>query len=519
MVEENTKEAGGVLQTEHENAVSGKLLAAKLVICMGKEELWAVPLEHDMILGRDAGEGVLSVHSENIVNNHGKFIKQQNGFAYEDIDGSGTTYLNDTLISPENFSGMKRIPLSDGDVLRFEAGTDDPDQRVILLYRKRFVENAQWRKLELDQNSSEIYISRHEERTGPEEAFLKDAVITELPRHYGILYYKQGGWMLKDKNTKHGVYLNNHKISEETALKEMDVIRIGDTLFVFRDGKLEYSHEETQKNKLTIDIEERSVWEFFRKKILLEDISLSIDPGEMVLVLGGSGAGKTTFINAVMGYEKAKGTIKEGDRDLYRNYNQMKYEIGFVPQQDLLRGDDTVYDTLDNAAELKLPVSLNEEMRKTRIGQVLELFGLEREKDTLVEKLSGGQRRRLSIAVEFIADPSLFFLDEPDSGLDGVMARALMENLRGIADENKIVIVITHSPDRAADLFDKIIVLAKSEASNTGRLAFYGLIDEAKSFFGADTLEGIVKKINRKDEGGEGLADEFIKKYEELDEI
>lgn len=325
--------------------------------------------------------------------------------------------------------------------------------------------------------------------------------------------------MLKDKNTKHGVYLNNHKISEETALKEMDVIRIGDTLFVFRDGKLEYSHEETQKNKLTIDIEERSVWEFFRKKILLEDISLSIDPGEMVLVLGGSGAGKTTFINAVMGYEKAKGTIKEGDRDLYRNYNQMKYEIGFVPQQDLLRGDDTVYDTLDNAAELKLPVSLNEEMRKTRIGQVLELFGLEREKDTLVEKLSGGQRRRLSIAVEFIADPSLFFLDEPDSGLDGVMARALMENLRGIADENKIVIVITHSPDRAADLFDKIIVLAKSEASNTGRLAFYGLIDEAKSFFGADTLEGIVKKINRKDEGGEGLADEFIKKYEELDEI
>ena len=131
----------------------------------------------------------------------------------------------------------------------------------------------------------------------------------------------------------------------------------------------------------------------------------------------------------------------------------MKYEIGFVPQQDLLREDDTVYATLDNAAEMKLPVSLDEDSRKARIEQVLELMGLEREKDSLVEKLSGGQRRRLSIAVEFIADPSLFFLDEPDSGLDGIMARTLMENLRRIADENKIVIVITHSPDRGGGSF------------------------------------------------------------------
>lgn len=343
-------------------------------------------------------------------------------------------------------------------------------------------------------------------------------MITELPRHYGILSCVGGKWTLRDNNTRHGVYLNNHKISEETPLKEMDVIRIGDTLFLFRDGKLEYSHEESAQNRLSIHIEERSVWDFFRKKILLEDIRLTIDPGEMVLILGGSGAGKTTFINAVMGYEKAKGTIKEGDRDIYRNYNQMKYEIGFVPQQDLLREDDTVYDTLDNAAEMKLPVSLDKDSRKARIEQVLELMGLEREKDSLVEKLSGGQRRRLSIAVEFIADPSLFFLDEPDSGLDGIMARTLMENLRRIADENKIVIVITHSPDRAADLFDKVVVLAKSQESNVGRLAFYGMIDEAKEFFGTDSLEGIVKRINREDEGGDGLADEFIKKYKELEE-
>jgi ABC-type multidrug transport system ATPase subunit len=148
------------------------------------------------------------------------------------------------------------------------------------------------------------------------------------------------------------------------------------------------------------------------------------------------------------------------------------------------------------------------------VESVLEQFGLASVKSSLVEKLSGGQRKRLSIAMEYISDPFLFVLDEPDSGLDGVIARDLMRRLRKIADQGKIVIVITHTPDRVADLFDDIIVLAK-DSRRTGRLAYYGSIDEAKEFFGTDTMEGILRKINQKDEGGEGLSDEFVKKYAE----
>ena len=234
------------------------------------------------------------------------------------------------------------------------------------------------------------------------------------------------------------------------------------------------------------------------------------------MILGGSGAGKTTFINAVMGYEKAHGKIIYDNTDIYEEYEQMKYEIGFVPQQDLLRGSDTVYDTLSNAAEMKLPKSLSEDERENRIVSVLEELGLIRERDTLVSKLSGGQRKRLSIAVEFIANPSLFFLDEPDSGLDDIMGRGLMENLRVIADKGKIIMVITHSPERAADLFNKVIVLAKSSADNCGHLAFYGTTDEALKFFEVESFKGIVKKINRPDENGEGMADYFIEKYSKL---
>lgn len=106
--------------------------------------------------------------------------------------------------------------------------------------------------------------------------------------------------------------------------------------------------------------------------------------------------------------------------------------------------------------------------------------------------------------------PSLFFLDEPDSGLDGIMARSLMEKLRDIANEDKIVMVISHAPDRTAELFDKIIVLAKSEKDNIGHLAFFGTVPEAFSFFETDSLEGVVKRINRKDENGDGLSDIYI---------
>ena len=117
--------------------------------------------------------------------------------------------------------------------------------------------------------------------------------------------------------------------------------------------------------------------------------------------------------------------------------------------------------------------------------------------------------------MEFLSNPSLFILDEPDSGLDGVMARELMEQLRRIADQGKIIIVITHTPDRVIDLFDDVIVLAK-DANRTGRLAFFGPVDEAKRFFGRDRMEEIVLAINRKEEGGEGRADEFIERYAEV---
>ena len=266
---------------------------------------------------------------------------------------------------------------------------------------------------------------------------------------------------------------------------------------------------------LTVNLTERSATEFFRKKVLLRDIHMAIPQGHMVLLLGGSGAGKTTYVNAINGYEPAKAQVMLNGTDLYKHYKKMQYEVGFVPQSEMMRGKDTVLNTLLDASKLRLPVEVSAKQRRKRVEEVMEIFGLTPVKNNLVEKLSGGQKKRLSISMEFISNPSLFILDEPDSGLDGVMARELFEQLRKIADTGKIVIVITHTPDRVIDLFDDVIVLAKDSA-RTGRLAYYGSIEDARAFFKREKMEQIVKSVNRKEEGGDGLADDFVMKYAEV---
>ncbi|MBR0206851.1 MAG: ABC transporter ATP-binding protein [Clostridia bacterium] len=320
------------------------------------------------------------------------------------------------------------------------------------------------------------------------------------------------------------VRINNRPMEEARQMAQMDVVQIGDAYFVFLGDSIVYpstwrqssvprSKLDPAKGSLEIHIKDRTVREGFSgQKKLLSNIRLSIPKGSLVLVLGGSGAGKTTFVNAVMGYEPANGQIHYDGIDLYKEFNKMKYAIGYVQQEDLLRKTDIVLNTLMDAAKMHLPRDRKEQ--ESAVSETLKLLGLEQEQKKLVGQLSGGQRKRLSIGVEYVGAPSLFFLDEPDSGLDGSNADNMWEIVRKIADTGKIVMVISHIPDRAFDRFDTVIVLAKDKA-NCGRLAFTGSPESACAFFETERLEEIVRRVNRVSEGGEGRADEFIKRFEE----
>ncbi len=482
----------------------------------------------------------IQIDSPIVSRNHGEIFIADGAYYYRDLDSTNGTYINNKLYG--NKANEAVCKLDEGSVISFEIrqGNERHPKSVVCVFS--FSQNAYSKisEIPLTENIAELQIGRMAEGVK-----LDNPMVSKL---HASFFNTKNGWAVIDHKSTNGVFLNGKQIGSPKYLNPYDIVRVVNTVFVFCGGKIvcigdnvlgdvEVHKEEkstpTYKTELTptpkirksksgdspdlvINIVERSVSQRFQKLMLLQNINISVSNGEMVLILGGSGAGKTTFINAVMGYEKAEGRIVYNDTDIYEEYEQMKYEIGFVPQQDLLRTSDTVYDTLANSAQMKLPKSLSEEKREAKILEVLERFGLTREKDSLVSKLSGGQKKRLSIAVEFIANPSLFFLDEPDSGIDDIMGRGLMETLRQIADMGKIIMVITHSPERAADLFDKVIVLAKSTKDNCGHLAFFGGIKEAFDFFGVSSFREIVKKINRPDENGEGLSDYFIDKYNSL---
>lgn len=433
-----------------------------------------------------------------------------------------------------------------------------------IFVRLREGEELLWRKIPIGHGMKPLRIGRSQSGLTPEDPTISG-------RH-AVFKYAEDGLSVLDEGSRNGVFVNGERC-DARKLNMLDVVRLGRSFFVVTDGVLwegELRAKETPEaapgvsvvaapeaseavpgaiaapgteaatpapaapetvptavpttansiprkefpggNRLVIDIDERSVWKNFKKRVLLSGIHLAIEPGDMVLVLGGSGAGKSTFFKSVMGYDRAEGTIRYGDKDVYDDYETMKREIGYVPQQDLVRMSDTVEDTLMAAARLRMPGNSTAAEQKERVDWLMDILGLSDERANLIGSISGGQKKRVSIGIELAADPALFFLDEPDSGLDGVMARGLMEKLRVIADLGKIVLVITHTPDRAADLFTKVVVLGKTQ-DGVGHMIYYGTPDEALAFFETDKLENIVHRINRSSEGGEGLADEFYDRF------
>ncbi len=165
-------------------------------------------------------------------------------------------------------------------------------------------------------------------------------------------------------------------------------------------------------------------------------------------------------------------------RDLYRDYAELRQRIGLVPQDDILHAQLTVHGALSYAAELRFPQDTAKAERRARVDEVVRELGLEQRVHQPVHSLSGGQRKRVSVALELLTKPSLLFLDEPTSGLDPGMDRSVMHMLRGLADDGRTVIVVTHSV-LSLDVCDRLLVLAPG-----GKVAYYGPPGDTLAFFG-----------------------------------
>ncbi|HEY2448654.1 MAG TPA: ATP-binding cassette domain-containing protein, partial [Mycobacterium sp.] len=204
-------------------------------------------------------------------------------------------------------------------------------------------------------------------------------------------------------------------------------------------------------------------------KELLDNISLTARPGTLTAIIGGSGAGKTTLSRLIAGYTRpSAGSVTFEGHNIHAEYATMRSRIGMVPQDDVVHRQLTVNQALGYAAELRLPPDTSKQERAQVVAQVLEELDLTKHADTRVDKLSGGQRKRASVALELLTQPSLLLLDEPTSGLDPALDRQVMLMLRQLADAGRVVLVVTHSVSYL-DVCDQILLVAPG-----GKTAFNG---------------------------------------------
>jgi ABC-type multidrug transport system ATPase subunit len=247
---------------------------------------------------------------------------------------------------------------------------------------------------------------------------------------------------------------------------------VGDRLEEFVDqGEITFTARE-----LTVRVRHRG-----EQKTLLDGVSLTLPVKSLVAVVGPSGSGKSTLLRALTGYRPAdQGDVLYDGRNLYTDFAELRQRIGLVPQDDILHAQLTVRTALRYAARLRFPGDTVAAERDRRVDEVLEELGLGHRADNRITALSGGQRKRVSVALELLTKPSLIFLDEPTSGLDPGLDRQVMQMLRKLADEGRTVAVVTHSVLNLR-LCDRILVLAPG-----GHTAYFGPPDEALHFFGRE---------------------------------
>jgi ABC-type multidrug transport system ATPase subunit len=223
---------------------------------------------------------------------------------------------------------------------------------------------------------------------------------------------------------------------------------------------------------------------------IINDIYLSILPKEFVVIAGVSGGGKSTLMDALNGQRRVAGKVLVNGINLYRNFSAFKNTIGYVPQDDIVHPELTVREALNYAAQLRMPWMIRSQ-RQQRIQEVLEELELTPRKNTSIKRLSGGQRKRVSIGVELITKPSLFFLDEATSGLDPGTEQQIMALLRRLADNGHTVLLITHATKNVT-ITDMVVFLAKG-----GRLAYFGPPKLALDYFAVKDFDSIYDKVER----------------------
>ncbi len=464
----------------------------KIIIFNGQEKQIQLNLKsfrkNKIYFGRE--EMVGDIKNDIVIPNHllsrchGYFLIENGKCYVVNTNQSNGTIVNGRLVD--------RYELSDGDIIRIDDIENPRDDGVSIMFSSQD-NDEDWKNINIE-GIDKISIGRDKGC----DIVLDHVTVSSI---HAIIEKNGNDYYISDHDSTNGLSVNGN-ITKYCKLKEKDVITITNSKIIFTKTYLSYI---TYKKGVGLDAKNivKTVKTKNGNRNISNHISLSIKPGEFVAIVGGSGAGKTTFMNCISGYNKATSgkVIVNGD-DLYSNYEILKNMIGYVPQQDIVYDNLKLFNMLEYAARLRMPKDTTEDERKRRIHEVIEMVELTGKEDTFIYSLSGGQKKRASIAVELLSDPNLFFLDEPTSGLDPGTERNLMKTMKALSDNGKTIILVTHNTLNL-HLCDKIIFLGRG-----GNLCYCGSYADALKFFKVDNLVDVYNMLT---EDPDGWSDAYSK--------
>ena len=426
---------------------------------------------------------------------HGKFKIDGNRLLYADLNSK-----NGTIVDVDGYhyfmrGNRKYYELHSGNMLRVQADNTSADKSVLILYTSSRTEGV-W--IHYPILASKIKIGRD----------LNNDIVLNSPtvsRFHAQIDRHGDHFELTDNSSINGIFVNGVRKRGSYSLREKDVIQIANHTLIYTNGMIFYKNS---VQGINIEIQDVNKFVDHHKKKILDRVNCTIESNEFVAIVGGSGAGKTTLMNAISGFdEKIAGDVYFNGIRVHDHFNELKSLIGYVPQEDIIYQNLTLRKMLYYTAKLKIPPDTTKKEINERISQVLGMVELSDHQNTYIRKLSGGQKKRASIAVELLADPSVFFLDEPSSGLDPGTEQKLMITLNKLSkSQGKTIVMVTHTT-QSLELCDKVIFMGRG-----GRLCFAGTTKEAQQFFDTENLVDIYNMITDEPEIWAKQYSNFVQK-------